>query len=56
MVEGNMKAKPAKKMTKKKAKPQRTLKEIHAWMNEHWDEVMAKAKANTKRLTGREVL
>ena len=37
-------------------KPQRTLKEMHAWMSEHWDEVMEKAKENTRKLTGRDTL
>jgi hypothetical protein len=34
----------------------KTLKQMNGWMSRHWDEVMAKAKKNTKRLTGREVL
>jgi hypothetical protein len=37
-------------------KPPKTLKQMNAWMSNHWDEVLEKAKGNTKRLTGREVI
>ncbi len=41
----------------RRATPRRkTLGAMNAWMSAHWSEVLEKAKANTKRLTGREVL
>jgi histone H3/H4 len=48
-----------KRLARKAGKSQwegKSIKEMNDWMIEHWDEVMEKAKANTKRLTGREVL
>ena len=40
----------------RKRNPAKTLVQMNAWMTDHWDEVVAKAKSNTKHLTGREVL
>lgn len=37
-------------------RPAKTLSSMNAWMSGHRDEVLAEAKINTKRLTGREVL
>lgn len=55
---------PAKKTAKrgtaagrKTAKKEpRTLAELDAWFHDNWELVMERAKANTKRLTGRETL
>ena len=37
-------------------KEPRTLAELNAWFAENWDLVTERAKANTKRLTGKECL
>lgn len=58
-----MRAKPTKlpkpkRLVKKTtdAKTQRALAECEAWFDANWQRVMAAAKENTKRLTGRECL
>lgn len=38
------------------AKRPRTLRECETWFEANWKKVVASAKANTKRLTGRECL
>lgn len=45
---------PAKKAAA--TRKSRTLAECEAWFAANWDRAMAAAKANTKRLTGRETL
>lgn len=42
--------------TAKPAKKPRSLSECEAWFETNWDKVIVAAKANTKRLTGRECL
>jgi len=37
-------------------KSAKTLRQLNTKMSANWDEVIRKAKANTKRLTGKEVL
>lgn len=42
--------------TAKPVKTPRSLRECEAWFQTNWDKVIVAAKANTKRLTGRECL
>lgn len=53
-------AKPPKRPTMAKrvagGKEPQTLAELNAWFEANKDLVLSRAKANTKRLTGREIL
>lgn len=49
------KQRPATKRAAKRKEPQ-TLAELNAWFAANKELVLARAKANTKRLTGREML
>ncbi len=49
-------AKAAGPAAQRPRKARMTLKQMDSWISDHWRQVIAKAKHNTKQLTGREIL